>query len=75
MSKDEQVDESSQATKIEAEKQLRQVLNRVSEGNIDPMFNQLSEIMAKQMTKKSKQSKLEYSRAYAKNFLTLAISQ
>jgi hypothetical protein len=32
---------------LEAEKLFRNVLNRVSEGNIDPMFNQLNEIMSK----------------------------
>ena len=58
---------------MEAEKQLRQVLNRVSEGNIDPMFNQLFDLMSKQMAK-GKQNKFDYSRAYARIFLSLAIS-
>ena len=40
-------DFSSKEGIFEAEKQLRSVLNRVSEGNIDPMFTQLSEIMSK----------------------------
>lgn len=48
-----------QAGVLEAEKQLRAVLNRVSEGNIDPMFAQLADIMEKGISG-SKQRKDEY---------------
>lgn len=37
----------TQAGVMDAEKQLRAVLNRVSEGNIDPMFVQIAAIMEK----------------------------
>lgn len=49
----------SQAGVLEAEKDLRSVLNRVSEGNIDPMFKQLAEIMEKGVTG-GKQQKDDY---------------
>jgi len=58
----------------EAEKELRPVLNRVSEGNIDPMFEKLKEIFNKAMSK-DKESRQAYYEAYAKNFIVLAISQ
>lgn len=58
----------------EAEKELRPVLNRVSEGNIDPMFTTLKEIFNKAMSK-DKDTRQAYFEAYAKNFLVLATSQ
>ena len=58
----------------EAEKELRPVLNRVSEGNIDPMFEKLREVFNKAM-QKDKQARQVYYEAYAKNFIALTISQ
>ena len=58
----------------EGERDLRPILNRVSEGNIDPMFQKLKELFNKVMTK-DKVTKTAYYEAYAKNFITLAISQ
>lgn len=60
---------------MDAEKELRPVLNRVSEGNIDPMFEKLKEIFNKVMTDDTKDVKRAYYEAYAKNFIVLAISQ
>lgn len=41
-------DQSENATNLDPQiisKQLRSILNKVSEGNIDPMFKQLSEVL------------------------------
>lgn len=56
-----------------AEKELRPVLNKVSEGNIDPMFDKLKEIFNVAMGK-DKLTKEAYYEAYAKNFILLAIA-
>lgn len=58
----------------EAEQELRPVLNRVSEGNIDPMFEKLMEVFNRTM-QKDKKTRQAYYEAYAKNFIILAISQ
>lgn len=59
----------------EAEKELRPILNRVSEGNIDVMFEKLQELFNKVMTGKDKPKRMAYYEAYARNFVVLAISQ
>lgn len=50
------------------------MLNRVSEGNIDPMFQKLQEIFNKAMNK-DKKMRHAYYEAYARNYIVLAISQ
>lgn len=75
----EEVEESkkeSVSSKIvqEAESELRTVLNKVSEGNIDPMFQKMRETFQKVMNK-DKAVRSAYYEAYAKNFIVLAISQ
>ena len=57
-----------------AEKELRPVLNRVSEGNIDPMFQKLQEIFNKVMTGSDKLKRQAYYEAYANIYVVLAIS-
>lgn len=57
-----------------AESELRPVLNRVSEGNIDPMFQKLQEIFKTAMNK-DKKMRHAYYEAYARNYIVLAISQ
>lgn len=52
------------------EKAIRQVLNKVSEGNIEPMFNQMLELV-KQYHKKQP---LQFIHSYAKIFIQMNIS-
>ena len=58
----------------EGERELRPVLNRVSEGNIDVMFEKLQEIFNRVMAGKDKAKRMAYFEAYARNFVVLAIS-
>jgi hypothetical protein len=57
---------------LEAEKLIRAVLNKVSEGNIDPMFQELSKVLKKGFNKKTR---VHYCNAYATIFLSLVASQ
>jgi hypothetical protein len=47
---------------VEAEKKIRSVLNKVSEGNIDPMFKELSAVLQDGFKGELRQA---YSQAYA----------
>ena len=59
---------------IEAEKEIRPILNKVSEGNIDPMWQSLQQVFQSAVSKgKTKLNALF--QAYAKNFIILATSQ
>lgn len=51
---------------------IRAVLNKVSEGNIDPMFQELSKVLEKGFNKKTR---VHYCNAYATIFLSLVASQ
>lgn len=54
----------------QTEKQIRSVLNKVSEGNMDPMFEQITKVVHELMPKDS----LSFTRAYSKIFMQLNIS-
>ena len=54
----------------QTEKQIRSVLNKVSEGNMDPMFEQITKVVHELMPKDS----LSFTRAYSKIFMQLNIN-
>lgn len=58
-----------------AEREIRAILNRVSEGNIGPMFEKLAEIMEAAYSQDSEASETAFGNAYSRIFLALATSQ
>ncbi len=58
------------------EKSIRQVLNKVSEGNIEPMFTALTAVVTQYLKPSSKPSieLAQFAKAYAKIFITMNIA-
>lgn len=64
--------DASQSAILDAQKQIRSILNKVSEGNIDPMFNELSTLLENGF---KENTRLAYSVAYSDIFISLVASQ
>ena len=63
--------DASQSQVIEAQNKIRSILNKVSEGNIDPMFNELSKLLDVGF---KPDTRLSYSIAYSDIFISLVAS-
>ena len=59
------------------EKSIRQVLNKVTEGNIEPMFNALTAVVKQYISTNNNKPSMElaqFAKAYVKIFITMNIA-